>query len=109
MSLPTDISVTELKRMHDANERFILLDVREPDEVATASIAFSKHIPMGQVGARLNELPKDADIVVQCHHGGRSSRIAAYLRGQGYESVANLSGGIDAWSEQIDPSVPVYE
>ena len=109
MSLPQELTVTELKRMHDAGERFTLLDVREPDEVATASVSFAKHIPMGQVGARLNELQMDSDIVVMCHHGGRSSRIAAYLRGQGYESVANLKGGIDAWSEQIDPSVPTYE
>jgi len=83
--------------------------VREPDEVATARVDFAKTIPMGQVGARLNELPMDADVVVMCHHGGRSSRIAVYLRGQGYQSVANLTGGIHTWSQEIDPSIPTYD
>ena len=108
MSLPAEISVAELKRMHDDDEPFMLLDVREDDEIATASLDFSKHIPMGSVPERLGELSKDANIVVMCHGGGRSGRVAKYLRENGFESVANLAGGIDAWSEEIDPGVPRY-
>ncbi len=108
MNLPEEISVAELKRMHDDAEPFVLLDVREDDEIATASLDFAKHIPMGSVPERLGELPKDGNIVVMCHGGGRSGRVASYLRQQGFESVANLAGGIDAWSVEVDPSVPRY-
>ena len=108
MSLPAEISVAELKRMHDDAEPFVLLDVREDDEVATASVDFAKHIPMASVPERLGELSKDGNIVVMCHGGGRSSRVAKYLRENGFTSVANLAGGIDAWSEEIDPGVPRY-
>jgi rhodanese-related sulfurtransferase len=108
VNLPEEISVAELKRMHDDAEPFVLLDVREDDEIATASLDFAKHIPMGSVPERLGELPKDGNIVVMCHGGGRSGRVASYLRQQGFESVANLAGGIDAWSVEVDPSVPRY-
>ncbi len=108
MSLPAEISVSELKRMHDADDSFMLLDVREPDELATASLDFAKHVPMGSVPERLAELPKDGDIVVMCHGGMRSDRVARYLRENGFTSVANLAGGIDAWSREIDSTVPTY-
>ena len=106
--VPDEIGVAELKRMHDDAVPFTLLDVREDDEVATASVDFAKHIPMGAVAERLGELPKDGDIVVMCHGGTRSARVAAYLRQHGFASVANLAGGIDAWAREIDPSVPTY-
>jgi rhodanese-related sulfurtransferase len=108
MSLPSEISVAELRRMRAANDAFLLVDVREDDELATASLDGVLHIPMDEVGRRLSELPKDADIVVMCHSGGRSGRVASLLRESGYPSVANLAGGIDAWSREIDPSVPRY-
>lgn len=108
MSLPAEISVAELKRMHDEAEPFVLLDVREDDEIATASLDFAKHIPMGSVPERLGELAKNGNIVVMCHGGTRSGRIAKYLRENGFASVANLTGGIDAWSVEIDPGVPRY-
>jgi rhodanese-related sulfurtransferase len=108
VSLPAEISVEELKRMHDDMEPFMLLDVREDDEVATASVDFAKHIPMGKVPERLGELAKDGNIVVMCHGGSRSERVAKYLRENGFTSVANLTGGIDAWSQEIDPGVPRY-
>ena len=108
MSIPPEISVTELKRMHDENEPFMLLDVREDDEIATASLDFARHIPMANVPERLTSLPKDRPIIVMCHGGTRSGRVAKYLRENGFPDVANLTGGIDAWSVEIDPGVPRY-
>ena len=103
MSLPSDISVSELCRMQEANADFTLLDVRDDDELAIASLENALHLPMDEVTGRLDELPKDGDIVVMCHSGGRSARVAAYLRYNGYASVANLAGGIDAWSREDRP------
>jgi sulfur-carrier protein adenylyltransferase/sulfurtransferase len=100
--------VADLKRMHDAGEPFVLLDVREDDEFEMARLPWAKHVPMGQVAERLGELPKDQPIVVMCHGGRRSQRVAQFLRQNGFAEVANLTGGIDAWSREIDPSVPVY-
>jgi rhodanese-related sulfurtransferase len=108
MSLPEEIPVTELKRMFDESEPLFLLDVREDDELATASIDFANHIPMATVPARINELPHDRPIVVMCHAGSRSARVARYLRENGFSNVTNLAGGIEDWSLQIDPSVPRY-
>ncbi len=108
MSLPNDISVSELRRMQDANADFTLVDVRDDDELAIASLDGALHLPMEEVPQRLDELRAESDIVVMCHSGGRSSRVAAFLRHKGYASVANLAGGIDAWSREIDTSVPRY-
>ncbi len=104
----TEITVAELKRRRDAGEPHLLLDVREPDELATASVAGATAIPMGDVPARAGELPRDVPIVVMCHAGGRSARVTQYLNQNGYPDAVNLAGGIDAWSTQIDPSVPRY-
>lgn len=108
MSLPAEISVTELHRMHDDGGPFTLLDVREDDELAIASLDFAKHVPLASLPGRLGELNKNDDIVVMCHGGSRSGRAAQFLREQGFTSVANLAGGIDAWSHEVDPSVPTY-
>jgi len=86
----------------------VLLDVREPFERAEATIAPSIHIPMREVAGRIAELPMDKRLVVYCHGGTRSMMVAAYLEGHGFPTVANLSGGIDAWSVRVDPSVPRY-
>ncbi|HEX5103279.1 MAG TPA: rhodanese-like domain-containing protein [Pirellulaceae bacterium] len=109
--LPLEIDVLSVKQMQVRGEKFTLLDCREPDEVATAKIAGSMHIPMREIPSRLAELEaaKDGLIVVHCHHGGRSLRVTHFLRQQGFAGVQNLSGGIDAWSQQIDPRVPRYE
>jgi rhodanese-related sulfurtransferase len=103
-----EISVDELKRRHDAGEDLVLLDVREPDELATASIPWATTIPMAQIPVRMNELPRDKPIVVMCHHGGRSDRVAQFLNANGYDNAVNLDGGIDAWSRTIDSNVPRY-
>ena len=104
-----EISVSELKALRDSGGEVALLDVREPWEYETARIAGSKHIPMGDIPARFNqELDPDAHIVVVCHHGVRSMNVTAWLRQQGFEKVQSLRGGIDRWSREIDPSVPLY-
>jgi len=111
MFLPLDIDVRSVKQMLDGAEKFTLLDCREPGEVATARIAGSTHIPMKDIPARLAELEsqKAGRIIVHCHHGGRSLRVAQYLRQQGFDKAQNMAGGIDAWSLEIDASVPRYQ
>jgi rhodanese-related sulfurtransferase len=92
--------------------RPLLLDVREPWEVQTARVAPQSFdvvtIPMNEVPARLAELPQDRPIACLCHHGARSQRVALFLAQQGYSDVANVAGGIDAWSRERDPGIPVY-
>lgn len=89
-----------------------VLDVREPWELETASVTpqgFSlRAIPMGEIPARLGELPPDAPVACLCHHGMRSQQVAHYLLQHGFTAVVNLQGGIDAWSRLVDPSVPRY-
>ena len=108
MSVPDEISVRELARKRTAGDDFVLLDVREADELALAALDGVVHVPMHEIRARLDELPRDREIVVMCHGGMRSGRVASYLRQNGYTRVANLAGGIDSWSTEIDPSVPTY-
>lgn len=86
----------------------VLLDVREPDELEQAAISGARHIPMREVPERLDELPKDKTIVVFCHLGGRSRRVAQFLAANGFEQVFNLDGGIDAWSQTVDERVGRY-
>jgi rhodanese-related sulfurtransferase len=111
MPLPVEIDVRSVKQMLDGREKFVFLDCREPSEVATAKIAGTTHIPMREIPARLAEISasKDERIVVHCHHGGRSLRVTHFLRQQGFEQAQNLTGGIDAWSLEIDSGVPRYE
>ncbi|MFN0018194.1 MAG: rhodanese-like domain-containing protein [Pirellulaceae bacterium] len=108
--LPADIDVLSVKKMLDEGERFVLLDVREPEEFTTASIDGTLQIPMRTVPSRLADLEphRGERIVVHCHHGGRSARVAQWLRDQGFEKVQNMAGGIDAWSQFVDTSVPRY-
>ena len=110
-SLPLEIDVRSVQQLRDSGEKFTLLDCREPDEVAAARIEGSMHIPMREIPSRLTELePQKAErIVVHCHHGGRSQRVTHFLRQQGFSQAQNMSGGIDAWSQEIDPNVPRYE
>lgn len=90
----------------------LLLDVREPWEIQTASVLPEGFdvvaIPMNQVPARLGELPQGRPIACLCHHGARSQRVAMFLAQQGYDDVANVAGGIDAWSRERDPGIPRY-
>lgn len=86
----------------------VLLDVREHVELEIAAVSGARHIPMREVPARLAELDREGPVVVMCHAGGRSRRVAEYLLSNGFEQVFNLKGGIDAWSTEIDPQVPRY-
>ena len=101
------LSVKDLKKRMDAGEKLFILDVREPFEYQIANIG-GKLIPQGEVPQRLAEIDRDSEIIVQCKSGRRSQRIAEFLKQSGYPKVANVSGGILAWSDQIDPSVPKY-
>jgi adenylyltransferase/sulfurtransferase len=101
------ISVKELKQRLDAGEDVQLIDVREPYEYQIAQIG-GKLIPQNDVANRLNEIDRDREVVVHCKSGGRSQRIAEFLKQAGYEKVANVAGGITAWSDEIDPKVPKY-
>jgi rhodanese-related sulfurtransferase len=103
-----EITPQELRQLQDRSEELTILDVREPWERQTASIAPSQHIPMADIPARMQELDPDAHIVVYCHHGVRSLSVTDWLRKQGYEQAQSMSGGIDRWSLEIDPKIPRY-
>jgi sulfur-carrier protein adenylyltransferase/sulfurtransferase len=94
-----EITVQDLKHKQDDKEEFILIDVRENDERAESHIPGSIHIPLGDLPARITELDPDAQIILQCHAGGRSARATQFLMQQGFSDVANLTGGISAWQE----------
>jgi rhodanese-related sulfurtransferase len=85
-----------------------LVDVREPWEFETCSIAGSVHVPMGDIPARKDEIDSQRDLVVICHHGGRSLQVAMFLEQNGFSKVHNLAGGVDAWAKSVDPTMPVY-
>jgi rhodanese-related sulfurtransferase len=108
--LPLEIACQDVKAKVDAGDDFILLDCREADEYAIAKIDAALFLPMSEIQQRLGELAGDRDrqIIVHCHHGGRSLRVAQWLRQQGFSRAQSMSGGIDAWSLQIDARVPRY-
>ena len=101
------MTVKELKRRMDAGEDVQLIDVREPYEYQIAQMG-GKLIPQNEVPQRLSEIDPGRDVVVHCRSGARSQRIAEFLKQNGYPRVANLAGGILAWSDEIDPKVQKY-
>ncbi len=102
------VEVRELAERMRSERPFVLLDVREPFEFEMARIEGAHLIPLGELPARWRELDREKEIFVLCHSGLRSERAAEFLRGSGFARVANVAGGIDAWSEEIDPDVPRY-
>jgi adenylyltransferase/sulfurtransferase len=102
------ISVQELKQKLDRGEQVTLIDVREPWEYNIAKIEGAQLIPLGTLGTAYKSLDPNAEIVIHCHMGMRSMDATQFLLQQGYKNVKNLTGGINAWSMQIDPSVPKY-
>lgn len=103
-----EVTVVELKAMRDNNEPHQLIDVREQAEVDTASIG-GEHIPMGLIVANIDKISRDVPVVIHCRSGGRSGAIVDALEKRfGFTNVYNLKGGISAWSNEIDPAVPLY-
>jgi len=102
------VSVQELKRKLDAREPIQLIDVREPFESEIARIDNARLIPLGELPGRLNQLEHESYTVVHCHTGKRSAQAVQLLRGAGFQNVFNLEGGIDRWSDEIDPTVQKY-
>ncbi len=109
--MPDDEYEVTPRELHDqlaAGRTPWLLDVREPWEFSTARLSGATLIPLGDLATHVAEVPRDADVVVYCHHGMRSARAVSMLRHGGWTRVRNLSGGIDRWSIEVDQQVPRY-
>lgn len=103
-----EISVTELKEWRDSGKDFQLIDVREPHEYDICNLG-GELIPMGEIVDNIEKISKDKTVVMQCRSGGRSGQVVQFLESQhGFTNLINLKGGILAWSDQVDPSVPKY-
>jgi len=102
------ITVTELKTKIDRGDKFTLVDVREPGEYEICRIPGARLIPLGELPARVGELDRSDEIVLHCKGGGRSAKALSLLRQAGFENLRNLTGGIRAWVEEVDPSLPKY-
>lgn len=105
---PLEISVEDLAAKRAAGGDFVVLDVREPWEVATVALPGTLNIPMKDVPARVGDIPRDRPLVVMCHHGGRSRQVTGWLRENGFAQASNLSGGINAWATRVDPGMAKY-
>jgi rhodanese-related sulfurtransferase len=108
---PLEISAAEVKALLDAGEPFQLVDCREPLEAEYASIEQAQLIPMSELAERLEELQpfQQSRFVVHCHLGGRSLQVAHWLRQQGFTRAQSMAGGIEAWSLEVDRSIPRYQ
>ena len=107
---PADIkqlTPRDVKALIDKQTKFVFLDVRTPEERATASIAGTRLLDQA-TAAEIERLPKDTMLVFHCHHGGRSQAAAEHFRARGFTAVYNMAGGIDAWSRDVDPQVSRY-
>ena len=109
-AVPIEVTCVQVKSRLDAGDKFIFLDCREPDEHQTVCIDQARLLPMSEIQNRLAELEphSQADVIVHCHHGGRSLRVANWLRQQGFDKAQSMAGGIDQWAIEIDPSLPRY-
>ncbi|HKQ58768.1 MAG TPA: molybdopterin-synthase adenylyltransferase MoeB [Candidatus Eisenbacteria bacterium] len=103
-----EISARELNERYQRGDNFMLIDVREPHEWEISRLPGATLMPLNTLPARLAELDTSREIVLQCHHGQRSMRALEFLRQSGFRKLKNLRGGIDAWSKDVDPSVPRY-
>ena len=102
------ISPEQLKARIDAGDTPFILDVRNPDEYATCKLDGSLLIPLGELPARLRDLDPEKEIVVHCKMGGRATQAQIFLNQHGFSDVKNLTGGILAWAEKIDPTMTKY-
>jgi rhodanese-related sulfurtransferase len=107
---PLEISCEELRARRDAGTSPFLLDCREQDEYERVRLSGATLLPMSELADRVGELDarQSDEIVVYCHHGGRSLRVAMWLRSRGFPRASSLSGGIDRWALEIDPTLPRY-
>jgi len=103
-----DITPQELKARLDRGDRPVLLDVRQPWEIAICAIAGHVNIPIEEIEGRAGELDPKDEIVVYCHHGGRSAAVARFLASRGFARVKNLAGGVAHWGATVDASMPQY-
>jgi len=104
-----EITATELKQRLDRGDDIQIIDVREANEVAIAKLPNAVHIPLGQVVNRMGEIDSNRETVVHCKMGGRSAKAIEALKRSGFSgNLINLKGGITAWSNEVDPSVPKY-
>lgn len=108
--LPLEIDCRSVKAKLDQEADFLLLDCREKSEYDTVHITRAVLLPMSEMQARVAELEphKNREIVVHCHHGGRSLRVTNWLRQQGFAKVQSMAGGIDEWATVIDTTLPRY-
>lgn len=106
MQIP-QISVQELHSLRESKADFFLLDVRNPNEYSICNLG-GHLIPYAELPSRLNELNREQHIIIHCHAGGRSSRATEFLLQQGFKHVSNLQGGITAWANEIDKTMPTY-
>jgi rhodanese-related sulfurtransferase len=102
------ISALELQRRLAEGDALVVLDVREPEELEICRIPGSVHIPLADLPRRYHELDADASVVCVCHHGRRSAMAASLLAQNGFSRLSNLTGGIDAWAEDVDPLMARY-
>lgn len=97
---------------HQNGKQAVVLDVREPAEWRAASVTADGFtlltMPMGSVPVRLTELDPEIPVACLCHHGGRSMQVASFLQARGFNRVANIAGGINAWADELDTSIPRY-
>ncbi len=103
-----EIDVTELKSKLDRGDKFVLIDVREPHEYKIANIPGARLIPLGEFPKHVDEFDPESDIVIHCKSGMRSAKACGILKAAGFKNVRNMKGGILAWSDLVDPSVPKY-
>lgn len=97
-----------LKERLERGDALVLLDVREDEELAICRLPGTTHIPLGELSVRHTELDPDAETVCICHHGVRSAHAAVALERLGFESLLNLTGGVDRWAQEVEPSMPRY-
>ncbi|PQO44482.1 rhodanese-like domain-containing protein [Blastopirellula marina] len=109
-SLPIETTCIDVQNLKDSNADFLLLDCREQNEFDLVKIDGATLLPMSEIRERVGELEpqRQTHIVVYCHHGGRSMRVTQWLREQGFPKVQNMAGGIHAWAQDVDPSMPTY-
>lgn len=103
-----EFNVIQLKELQASDEDYILIDVRNPQEYEYCNLEGTL-LPMSEITERYQEIPKEGKVIIHCHHGGRSKKVIAWLQDKhGYNNLYNLTGGIHAWSMEIDTSVGIY-